>query len=248
MKTGIIYKATSPSGKVYIGKTTQGLIKRINQHFFGALNINSDRYHTHFSNALRKYGRGNVIWVTLHKSILHSELNKLEIITIAEYNSYNEGYNSTKGGDGTVGIIVSSETKAKISATLKGHVKSKETCAKLSASLRGHKMLESTKASLLIANTGRVISKETRLKKSISMKGKPSPMKGRRHKDSSKIKISNAVSGESNPSAKLNWTKVSEIRALHIKGHKNIDISKTYNVSSEQISRIINNKSWKIKK
>lgn len=56
MKTGIIYMATSPSGKNYIGRTTQRLKNRKYKHYsdsFGKL------YNTKFSRAIRKYGKEN---------------------------------------------------------------------------------------------------------------------------------------------------------------------------------------------
>ena len=58
MKKGIIYKATSSSGKSYIGQTTQGLKKRMCGHKSNAFNKNNHSYNTKFSHAIRKQGLG----------------------------------------------------------------------------------------------------------------------------------------------------------------------------------------------
>ena len=113
MKTGIIYKSTSPSGKVYIGQTTQGLHVRRNNHFSKAFNENCTVYNTKFSRAIRKY-RDKLIWDILYDNIPAHYLSYMEITVIGQYNSYKIGYNSTLGG-GCVDVIVSEGTKRKLS-------------------------------------------------------------------------------------------------------------------------------------
>ena len=63
-ETGIIYKATSPSGKVYIGQTTKSLDKRKNEHYNKAFNKNVKVYNYPISRAIRKY----------NNDIIHKEL------------------------------------------------------------------------------------------------------------------------------------------------------------------------------
>ncbi len=99
MKTGIIYKATSPSGKVYIGQTIQTLDKRKSGHFYCAFDENRTGYNTKFYRAIRKYGKENFIWVIVYSNIPYTKLAKLEIKAITEYNSYKFGYNSTMCGE-----------------------------------------------------------------------------------------------------------------------------------------------------
>ena len=93
---GTIYKVTSPSGKIYIGKTTKKLEIRKKQHFVTA-KLGSD---TKFSNAIRKYGE-LLIWEIIDNSDNKDNLSLLEISWIKYYNSYKSGYNSTLGGDGS---------------------------------------------------------------------------------------------------------------------------------------------------
>ena len=62
------------------------------------------------------------------------------------------------------GVPRSEETKAKISATKKGHRHSEETNANISSITTGRQHSEETKAKISAANQGRVVSEETRAK------------------------------------------------------------------------------------
>jgi hypothetical protein len=96
---GIIYKVTSPSGKVYIGKTTNSLEYRKGQHVRAAFNKNSDTYHTKICRAIRRYGN-LLTWEVLRDNIGGDELSREEVLAIKEFNSVEEGYNISPGGDG----------------------------------------------------------------------------------------------------------------------------------------------------
>ena len=120
MKTGIIYKITFPSKKIYIGKTSQKLSNRRIKHYNDAFNINSSVYNTKLSRAIRKYGKNNLIWDTLYTDIKESKLNGLEIKLIKKHNTYKNGYNSTLGGEGISGFQHTEKTKSKISKSNSG--------------------------------------------------------------------------------------------------------------------------------
>ena len=94
MKTGIIYMATSPSGKSYIGQTIQKLKYRINRHYKDA-----NSYSFAFARAIIKYGKNNWQWNILYENIPRHQLSNMEKWCIANYNTYNNGYNSTLGGE-----------------------------------------------------------------------------------------------------------------------------------------------------
>lgn len=53
-------------------------------------------------NAMNKYGKENFTCEILEDNVLIDDLNKKEIYYIEKYNSFINGYNSTKGGDGRV--------------------------------------------------------------------------------------------------------------------------------------------------
>ena len=117
---GIIYKATSPSGKVYIGQTTCTLDKRKRGHFHKAFNKNAVTYNTKFAKAIRKYGPDAFAWTILYDNTPQENLSKLEKKEVFEHNSYYEGYNSTRGGKGSTGVKFSDEARKNISESKRG--------------------------------------------------------------------------------------------------------------------------------
>lgn len=95
---GIIYKVTNTiNQKVYIGQTINSLEERKYYHFYRADNEPSIT-HTHFINALRKYGKNAFTWEIIDTAENQDELDQKEIQWIAEYNSVEFGYNIQNGG------------------------------------------------------------------------------------------------------------------------------------------------------
>ncbi len=97
---GIVYKATSPSGKVYIGITITTLKERIRTHLRGV----KKGFKIAFHEAIRKYDLKNIKWEIIDTAKTWDELCKLETKYIKLYDSYNNGYNLTLGGEGTFGL------------------------------------------------------------------------------------------------------------------------------------------------
>lgn len=93
-KKYIVYKHTSPSNKVYIGITKQTLKARWN-------NGHGYKNNDYFTKAIKKYGEKNFEHEILYCDLTLEEAKKLEIKTIAYYDSTNrnKGYNITIGGD-----------------------------------------------------------------------------------------------------------------------------------------------------
>jgi group I intron endonuclease len=94
---GIIYKAASPSGKVYIGQTVKALVKRKAGHKYQALK--EDRRST-FQRALLDEGFDSFVWEEIDTAESPEELNEKEIYWIANYRSddLDYGYNNQSGG------------------------------------------------------------------------------------------------------------------------------------------------------
>ncbi len=95
---GIIYKISSPSGKLYVGKTYD-LRKRINSHKCSAkVNKNIILY-----NSIRKYGWDAHI-LEIIETVDDALMNEREIFWITELKTYcydnPNGLNMTKGGEG----------------------------------------------------------------------------------------------------------------------------------------------------
>lgn len=96
----IIYKVISPSGRIYIGLTKQGLEKRKSDHFSEAKTSKSNRK---FHNAISKYGE-SLKWEIIKIGLSKNLAQLYEMYYIKKYNSYKKGYNSTLGGELNLGI------------------------------------------------------------------------------------------------------------------------------------------------
>lgn len=96
---GIIYKVTNKvNGKSYIGQTRYTLEFRWRQHLHKKDNV-------YFHNAIKKYGAENFSLEVLEECDV-DKLNSREIFYIAKYNTFEEGYNLTIGGDGNRRLIL----------------------------------------------------------------------------------------------------------------------------------------------
>lgn len=158
-----IYKCVNTiNGKVYIGFDSNWP-NRLTVHKSASKKQDSKFYH-----AIRKYGWDNFEWSVLYQSTDRQHtLKEMENHFICEYDSFTNGYNSTLGGDGCFGLILSEEAKKKISEGNKipkpqtpDHVENKRK------SLLSYYKL----------NGGKPCSEETKLKISKSTKGISKPM------------------------------------------------------------------------
>ena len=105
------------NNKSYIGWTSRTVDFRWDEHKKNALKFKDNRK---FYNAIRKYGIDSWNVITLCEVENKDDALKKEIEFIILYDSYNNGYNSTLGGDGNNGIIMSEESNLKRSKKLKG--------------------------------------------------------------------------------------------------------------------------------
>lgn len=112
-KKYIVYKHTTPSGKVYIGITGNTVERR----WQNGRNYKSNK---HFTNAIKKYGWDNIKHEILSDNLTKEQAEAKEILLIKKYksNNMNYGYNVENGGNATGKL--SEETKKKISIANKG--------------------------------------------------------------------------------------------------------------------------------
>jgi len=118
---GIIYLATFPNGKKYVGQTTWSLEHRIRQHKNEAERGGGSTFHQ----AINKYGFDNIKWEVIDTASNQEELNKKERYYIRKYRTYtrykdSNGYNRTLGGEGVRGLTHSKESIEKMKKSLKG--------------------------------------------------------------------------------------------------------------------------------
>lgn len=124
-KSGIYLIRNLINGKIYIGKA-KCINKRIKQHITNLNKKVRSHENDHFINAWHKYGRDNFSYCVLEYLPLNEKLlSEKEIYFILKYNSNNnkKGYN--KRLDSSTGLIVSEETRLKLSNAQRKRFESK---------------------------------------------------------------------------------------------------------------------------
>lgn len=112
---GIYRIVNKINNKCYVGQSID-INNRIKSHFYY---LSRNWYGNYkLQNAWNKYGEDNFYWEVIEEC-LEENLDEREIYWISFYNSFNNGYNQTQGGQGTRGYIWSSESKAKMSESIK---------------------------------------------------------------------------------------------------------------------------------
>lgn len=92
---GFIYKITNNvNGKIYIGQTIQNVKERFYQHC--ATKCSDSVLNMAIHRAIKKYGKSNFT-IEVIEEVDKDSLNDREKFWIEYYNSYNNGYNSTRG-------------------------------------------------------------------------------------------------------------------------------------------------------
>jgi group I intron endonuclease len=134
---GIIYIATSPSGKNYVGQTMYSLEERWRDHKYDAFDPNKDHC-VALNNAIRKYGHDKFI-VNVLILCNDSYLDKYEEQFIDVYLSSDPkfGYNIKIGGSSGKHSDI---TKMKISNSLKGRIVLQSTKLKLSLTKKNNSL------------------------------------------------------------------------------------------------------------
>jgi len=138
------------TSKKYIGQTRHPEVRKSRHKY------NSKHYscHSHFYNAVSKYGWDAFVYGVIEETTL-SELDAREAFWIAFYDTFNNGYNSTTGGEK---YNVSEETRRKCREANIGRKHSAKTKAYMSSIRKGMKHSDMTKAKMSSRRKGRVIS------------------------------------------------------------------------------------------
>ena len=151
VKTWIVYKHISPSGKIYVGITSKS---NPNDRWNNGKNYVACK---HFYNAIIKYGWDNFQHIIINSGLAEKVAKDLERKLIKDYKKLGISYNITTGGDGHSVDHLTESHKKKISIAHKGKKLSKEHRSR-------------------IGRKGRIISQTTKHKMSVSNKGKKKPI------------------------------------------------------------------------
>jgi len=106
---------------------------------------------------------------------------------------------------------------------------------------------ESHKLKLALANVGKKATEETKLKMSLKRKGiKFSEEHKKRISENNYRKAHpESLMGDKNPSAKLSWESVRQIRKLYESGETSKEIATKFNICLASVSNIAAGRSWK---
>lgn len=164
---GIYYIKNLINEKYYIGQA-QDIFKRWRDEKRD-LNKEQDAWNKHLQRAWKKYGENNFEFSVIEICSIDM-LDEREIYWISYFDSYNNGYNQTLGGDGCRGHKCSEETRSKIRASAICRKPSDSTRKKLSEIHTGVIFTEERKAKIGEANKKRVYSNEQKKKMQLSQK------------------------------------------------------------------------------
>jgi group I intron endonuclease len=113
---GKIYKITNKeNGLIYIGCTINSLEKRFGEHLSRCF---TSEYKSKLYNSMKKYGQENFTIELIEECDLNI-IYETEKKYVEQYDSYNNGLNSTIGGEGCLGYTHSPEIRQKISENTK---------------------------------------------------------------------------------------------------------------------------------
>jgi group I intron endonuclease len=213
---GKIYKITNKeNGLLYIGCTVNSLKKRFNEHLYRCFKTD---YKSKLYNSMKKYGQENFSIELIEECDL-SVIYETEKKYIKSYDSYNNGLNSTFGGEGCLGYTHSPEIRQKISENTKNGNSHK---GKTYEELYGDKADEEREKRRLSVKNGwdllSIQSKKDRIEK---------------------------IKEKSRKNSKYDANLIVEIKNKFREGYKVKDIKKMYTQFNESyLYSIKNNKRW----
>lgn len=182
---GRIYCVTClPTGKWYFGQTVYSIENRWRRHICSTERGSDHKFHR----AIRKYGEENflveeVLTVSAPtKDVLKKKLDFLEQYFIQKFDTRKHGYNSTDGGEGTLGMSLSEDAIKKMAESKRRENLTPEKRRRLSESKIGKKIPFYHKRH----------SKDTRKKMSASKSGKNHPFFGKKMTEEHRRKLSEA--------------------------------------------------------
>ena len=125
IKTNVIYRLIFPNNKSYIGKTTQQLRRRLYIHCNRAYSSTnkSNNLNRALAVSIRYYQSFQVEVLYQGDDLYNKECEYIQL-----YNSFVDGYNSSIGGNGSLGFTLLEESRQKISKAKLNKPKSREIC------------------------------------------------------------------------------------------------------------------------
>ena len=231
MYQGIIYCATSPSGKKYYG-FTYNLINRKIAH-----KKHSTKKTNRFYCAIKKYGFNNFVWTIIEtyesddKDFIRDILRKREIFWIEKEKTYLRefGYNMTHGGDGGDTFSNKSDNEKKLFIQRKSEL----------SKGKNNPMYGKNVYDIWVENFGKETAdiklSERKEKSSLSHKGKSYPCT-----EEKKEKLRKFVGEKNSRYVKLSVEITNKIIDLYlIENYSITKIQKVYNLNYYKVKKIL---------
>lgn len=219
---GIYMIRQKSTGRIYIGQTGNSFIKRFWNHNWKLKhNIHDNKF---LQNSWNKYGSEDfefsVVDVVQDKSLL----DYYEKYYISKFDTLNDGFNLTSGGDGKSNCPMSENAKMIVGAKNKihntGKIASPETREKMRKSSRHLKMTKNHKEKLKAVHTGF------------------------KYSERSKNKMSESHLGSKNKASVINEDIAYIIKTMLVNGLTVSEVSKKLKIRYPIIKSIIQEKCW----
>jgi group I intron endonuclease len=237
-----VYKITcSVTGKIYVGWTKQSTEKRWQRH----LRLDKKCY---LRNCISLYGADSFRIEIIAADLSIDEAKRMEValirdlkLNICRYPDGN-GMNMTDGGEGTIGYVATDDHRKNLSIANMGKKRNPEICLKFSLAKQGEKnpsyrrpktakQIESAKTVFLRNNPHKPGKDSHRY-------GKPSHMRGRKHTDEAKARMSAAQKGKKKKPRSAEIRKQMSARTkAHIAAHGHPMLGKKHNEGSRSKMR-----------
>lgn len=215
-----------PSGKRYVGITTQSVADRWKQHLKDSQRRLSRE--GALARAIRKYGAESFSIEPICVSWSWKNLCSLETALIAQWNTKApNGYNLTSGGEGVV-----------------GYQRTAEDIERSAAKHRGKPCHANTRAAASRTHLGKPKSESQRAKIAAARRGIPQSIETRRKLSAAKIGQS-VNAGEKNHGAKLTESIVRLVRQRLAIGETTGSIGRTLGVGYKAIWKIGRGLTWR---
>ena len=174
-----LYDSRNPIEIRYVGKTVRTVTARLMSHLD---EVRRNKVRSHKNSWIRRVlaDGGRVELLALDRAENHTDGCALERHYIVWFKA--EGHrltNLTDGGDGTPGWVPDEEFRRRVSERRRGQQHTDESRAKMSASLRGRPLTTEHRMNIGIGGRGRKHSEATRAKQRAAHLGKPKSTEAR---------------------------------------------------------------------
>lgn len=236
------------NNKVYVGKAKDPH-QRWSKHIKVARgNREKEKFYIH--RAISKYGIDNFIFSIIQPTFNENEANIAEIYWIKFYQSNDPkyGYNQTNGGEGVSGRIISQATRQKQREKAIGRKHSEETLKSISGDNNHNSKLNFDQVNEIryLYSINKFSFAELARKYNISNRNVAHIIYNIDWYDENYISpVPRKINHDGKP--KLSKKIADIIRKEYKLGASFLDLSKSYNVTKENIAAIINNKIWRVK-